>query len=129
MSHLINVVWWDPRVNTAQMLALDEAWGVLVVHKEWREWVNTYRTPADPYLGLTVTHEVPERRLRKTKTGASLQLPSAEVLRAHTDGTLVDLYVGVIRDLHVRWAVGHGHPAPPGIPNRSSTRPDGRSGP
>lgn len=129
MSSSVNVIWWDPRVNTAQMVALEEAWGALVVHEEWREWVNTHRTPADPFLVLTVSQDVPERRLRKTKSGASLRLPSSEVFRADADGTLVDLYVGVIRDLHIRWAVGHGHPAPPGIPNRSSTRPDDRSGP
>ena len=40
MGHLINVVWFDHRLNTAQMLALDDAWDTLVVRDEWRDWVR-----------------------------------------------------------------------------------------
>jgi hypothetical protein len=71
----------------------------------------------EPFLYLAVRDDVPERRLRKTKSGASLQLPSAEVFRADADGTLVDLFVDVIHDLHMRWASGHGRPAPPELPD------------
>lgn len=124
MGHLVNVAWLDHRVSAAQMLTLEDAWDVLVALDEWREWVRTHRTPTNPFLYLAVREELPNRRLRKTKTGASMQLPSAELFRADADGTLVDLYLGIIHDLHARWADGHGHPAPPELPaGRSSTRP------
>lgn len=113
MKHLINVVWFDPRVNNAQSLALDDAWDTLVVRDEWRDWVQTYRTPHNPFLVLVVAEEIKQRRLRKIKNGASMKLPSAEVFRADADGTLVPLYLGVIYDLHLRWAERHGHPGPP----------------
>lgn len=112
-GHLINVVWFDHRVNTAQSLALDDAWDTLVVRDEWREWVGAYRTPHNPFLVLVVDAEVKQRRLRKIKNGASMKLPSADVFRADADGTLVDLFVDVIYDLHLRWAETHGLPAPP----------------
>jgi len=121
MGHLVNVVWFDHRVSAAQMRTLDDAWDVLVVREEWREWVRTYRRPTDPFLYLAVREDLPERRLRKTKSGASLQLPSAELFRADADGTLVDLFLGVIHDLHARWAEGHGQPAPPELPESRSS--------
>lgn len=88
LGHSVNVVWFDHRVSAAQMLTLDDAWDVLVVREEWREWVRTYRTPFDPFLYLAVREDLPIRRLRKTKSGASLQLPSAELFLADTNGTL-----------------------------------------
>ena len=120
MGHLVNAVWFDHRVSAAQMRALDDAWDVLVMHEEWREWVRTYRTPADPFLYLAVREDLAKRRLRKTTSGASLHLPSAELFRADVDGKLVDLFLGVIHDLHARWADGHGHPAPPELSDSGS---------
>jgi hypothetical protein len=121
MSHSVNVAWLDHRVSSPQMLALEDAWDVLVVHEEWRDWVRTTRVPAFPFLYLAVREDLSRRRLRKTPSGASLQLPSAEVFRADAEGTLVDLYVGVIRDLYLRWAEGHGYAAPPGLPDGRSS--------
>lgn len=116
MSHSINPAWLDPGVSSGQVLALEDAWDVLVVDEEWREWVQAHLIPARPYLYLAVRQDLASRRLRKTRSGASLQLPSAEVLEADRDGTLVGLFVGVIHDLYVRWATGHGHPLPPELP-------------
>jgi hypothetical protein len=121
MSHSVNTAWLDHRVSASQMLALDDAWDVLVVHEDWREWVRTHMIPAFPFLYLAVREELPERRLRKTQSGASLQLPSAEVFRADADGALVELFMGVIHDLYARWADGHGRPAPPRLPDGRSS--------
>lgn len=123
MSHSVNVAWLDHRVSWSQMLVLEDAWDVLVVLEEWREWVRTHRRTANPFLYLAVREDLPQRRLRKTKSGASLHLPSAELFRADADGVLVDLFVGVINDLYVRWADGHGHPRPPELPDARSSGP------
>lgn len=116
MSHSVNTAWLDHRVSSIQMLALEDAWDVLVVHEEWREWVRANFTPSFPFLYLAVREDAPKRRLRKTPSGASLQLPSAELFRADAEGTLADLFVGAIHDLYVRWADGHDYPAPPELP-------------
>lgn len=116
MTHSLNVAWLGSDVSAAHMYALEDAWDVLVVREEWREWKREHLVPHSPFLYLAVRDDLPQRRLRKTPTGASLQLPVAELSRAEADGTLVDLYLGVIRDLYARWADGHGHPAPPQLP-------------
>ena len=116
MSHSLNVAWLGHGVSATQMYALEDAWDMLVVSEEWRDWVRAVLIPAFPFLYLAVRDDLPQRRLRKTPTGASLQLPAAELSRAEADGTLVDLYLGVIRDVYARWADGHGHPAPPNLP-------------
>ena len=116
MSHSLNVAWLGYGVSATQMYALEDAWDILVIIEEWREWKRAYLIPAFPFLYLAVRDDLPQRRLRKTPTGASLQLPAAELSRAEGDGTLVDLYLGVIRDIYARWADGHGHPAPPNLP-------------
>lgn len=121
MSHSVNPAWLDHRVSGRQMLTLEDAWDVLVVDQEWREWVRTNFTPSFPFLYLAVRDDLPKRRLRKTQSGASLQLPSAEVFRADADGTLVDLFLGVIHDLYARFADGHGYPAPPELPDPGSS--------
>ena len=117
MSHSLNVAWLDYRVSATQIHALDDAWDVLVVIEEWREWVRAHLIPASPFLYLAVRDDLPKRRLRKTPSGASLQLPTSEVFCAEADGALVDLYLDVIHTIYTRWADGHGHPAPPELPD------------
>lgn len=121
MSHSLNVAWLDYRLSATQGYALADAWDVLVMIEDWREWVRTYLKPASPFLYLAVRDDVPQRRLRKTPSGASLQLPSSEVFSADADGTLVDLYLDVIHTIYTRWADGHGHPAPPELPDARSS--------
>jgi hypothetical protein len=116
MSHSLNTAWLGETITSAQMYALEDAWDVLVVVDEWRSWVRDHLVPASPFLYVAVRDDLPQRRLRKTPNGASLQLPATDLTRAEADGTLVKLFLGVIRDVYVRWAEGHGHPAPPELP-------------
>ena len=117
MSHSLNVAWLGYGVSAAQMYALDDSWDVLVVVEEWRAWVRAHIIPAFPFLYVAVRDDLPERRLRKTNNGASLQLPASELTAAEADGTLVDVFLGVIHDVYTRWADGHGHPPPPDLPD------------
>lgn len=118
MSHSVNTAWLGYGVTLAQMHALEDAWDVLVVREEWRAWKRRVLIPASPFLYLAVRDDLPRRRLRKTPTGASLQLPATELARAEADGTLVEVFLGVIHDVYCRWADGHGHPPPPPLPPR-----------
>lgn len=116
MSHSINVAWLGHGVTAAQMLALEDAWDVLVVRDEWREWVRANVIPEQPFFYLAVRDDLSRRALRKTPSGASLQLPAPEFVEAESEGALVDLYVRVIHDIYTRWASGHGRAAPPDLP-------------
>ena len=118
ITHSLNVAWLGDDVSSAQMYALEDAWDVLVVREEWRAWVRTHLVPASPFLYLAVRDDLAKRSLRKTPTGASLEIPTVELSRAEAEGTLVDLFLGVIHEIYVRWASGHGHPAPPSLPIR-----------
>ena len=116
MNHAINVAWLGWSVSTAQMYALEDAWDSLVVNEEWRDWHQAHLRGSSAFLYLAVRDGLPARRLRKTRNGASLQLPASELVEAERDGTLIPVFRGVIRDLYARWAEGHGVPAPPELP-------------
>ena len=116
MSHSLNVAWLGHGVSRAQMHALEDAWDLLVVHEEWRDWVRAHLIPPSPFLYLAVRDDLPKRRLMKTRTGVSLHLPAAEVAEAEARGELVPLYAGVIHDIYGKWAQSCGCPPPPELP-------------
>lgn len=116
LRNSLNVAWLGYGLTTRQCDALDDAWDLLVVEQEWRDWVQEFLIPASPMLYLAVRDDLPDRVLRKTPSGASLQLPAVEVARADAEGGLIDLYLGVTRDIYARWARGSGHPPPPDLP-------------
>lgn len=109
----ISVAWLGMSLTSAMCRGMDLAWELLVDREEWRDWVEAVRRPAAPFLYLAVRDELDQRRHRKTRDGASLQLPAAEVEAAHREGTLIRLYLGVIHDIHAKWAASRGLPAPP----------------
>jgi hypothetical protein len=116
MNHAINTAWLGHDVSAAQMYALEDAWDSLVVHQEWRDWHQAHLRGSSAFLYLAVRDDLPARRLRKTSNGASLQLPATELAEAEREGTLIEVFRGVVRDLYARWADGHGVPAPPELP-------------
>ena len=76
-SHSING-FWHYTISRDQMYALEDAGDLLVVHEEWQDWVRAQLIPPSQFLYLAVRDNLEVRRLRKTKTGVSMQLPSAE---------------------------------------------------
>lgn len=70
MSHSLNVARLGYGVSATQMYALEDAWDILVIIEEWREWKRAYLIPAFPFLYLAVRDDLPQPRLRKTPTGA-----------------------------------------------------------
>jgi hypothetical protein len=123
MQHGISVAWLGEGVSAGQMYALEDAWDLLVVHAEWRDWKRTYLHPEGPFLYIAVRDGIPKRRLLKTKTGVSLQLPTAELTEAEAAGTLLTVLVEIIRDIYGTWAEVKGFPAPPELPPLPSGRP------
>lgn len=115
MLSAISVAGLGMSLNSAMGRAMDLAWEVLVDRVEWRDWVEGVRRPAAPSLYLAVRDGIDQRRLRKTARGASMQLPAAEVEAAYRDGTLIRLYLGVIHDIHAKWAASRDLPAPPSL--------------
>ena len=116
MSHSLNVFWGDHTISRDQMYALEDAWDLLVVHKEWRDWVRDQLIPPSPFLYLAVRDDLEKRRLLKTKSGVSMHVPAAEVAEAERSGELIPLYLGIIRDIYVKWAETSGRPLPPTLP-------------
>jgi hypothetical protein len=116
LSHSINVFWQDYRISRDQMYALEDAWDILVVRQEWRDWVRAYLIPLSPFLYLAVEDDLEKRRLRKTRTGVSLHVPSVEIAEAERSGELVRLYVDIIRDIYAKWANVSRCPSPPDLP-------------
>ena len=116
MNHGISVAWLGEDVSAAQMYALEDAWDLLVVHAQWREWKRTCLHPTNPFLYLAVRDDIDRRRLLKTKTGVSLHLPTAELAEAEAAGQLPTIFVGIIREVYCKWAESKGCPAPPELP-------------
>ena len=116
MSHSLNVAWLGRHISTAQILALEDAWDLLVVHDDWRDWVGAYLVPPSPFLYVAVRDDLPKRRLLKASKGVSLHLPASEVTQAQERGELVGLYLGVIRDVYDKWAGVSDCPSPPPLP-------------
>jgi hypothetical protein len=116
MSHSLNVFWHDHTISRDQMYALEDAWDLLVVHEEWRDWVRAQLIPPSPFLYLAVRDNLEKRRLLKAKTGVSMHVPAAEVAEAERSGELIALYLGIIRDIYVKWAQASGCPPPPVLP-------------
>ena len=119
MTHSLNVAWLGEDVSLAQMHALEDAWDLLVVHEEWRDWKKANLIPAQPFLYLAVRDGLDKRRLLNTKTGVPMHLPTAELTEAQATGRLRTLYLGVIRDIYNKWAQSRGCPAPPELPHAS----------
>ena len=112
----ISTAWLDPGLTSAHLKALEDAWDVLVVREEWRAWVRDFLLPASPFLVLSVRPGIDARRLRRTRTGVSMQLPATEVHQADRSGALTSLYVDVIHAIYARWAAGSACPPPPPVP-------------
>ena len=116
MSHSINVAWLGYTISRDQMYALEDAWDLLVVHEEWRDWVRAQLIPASPFLYLAVRDNLEKRRLLKTKAGVSMHVAAAEIANAERSGDLIPLYLGIIRDIYVKWAQVSGCSSPPELP-------------
>src|SRR5689334_16645206 len=116
MQHGISVAWLGEGVSAGQMYGLEDAWDLLVVHARWRDWKRTYLHPEAPFLYMAVRDGITKRRLLKTKTGVSMQLPTAELTEAEAAGTLLTILVEIIRDIYGKWAEVKGYPAPPELP-------------
>ena len=58
MSSSINVAWLSLSVRGAHGQAFDDAWDVLVVREDWRQWVHDYLIPPSPFLYLAVRDDV-----------------------------------------------------------------------
>ena len=113
MSCSISIGWLDPALTSLQMKTFDDAWDALVVREEWREWVRKYLIPPSPFLVLLIRPGLEVRRLRKTKTGVSMNLPATEVHEADRSGDLVALYLEVIHAIYSKWALVSTCPPPP----------------
>lgn len=116
MSHSVNVAWLGERASTAQMHALEDAWDLLVVRDEWREWKRAHLIPASPFLYLAVRDGIDKRRLLRTRTGVSLHVPTTELTAAEASGRLQVVFVGILRDIYTKWAQASGCPPPPEVP-------------
>jgi hypothetical protein len=116
MSHSVNVAWLGELVSAAHMHALEDAWDLLVVHEEWREWKKAYLIPASPFLYLAVRDDIDKRRLLKTKTGVSMHVPTIELTEAEATGRLQAVFLGILRDIYSKWALVSGSPPPPKLP-------------
>ncbi len=58
MTHSLNVAWLGHHVTAAQMHALDDAWDVLVVREERRDWKRAHLIPAFPFLYIGVIRDI-----------------------------------------------------------------------
>ena len=116
MGHSINTAWLGYSISIVQIDALDDAWDLLVVHDEWRDWKRAHLIPASPFLYLAVRDGIGKRRLQKTRTGVSMHLPASELARAEANHELVPLYLSVLRDIYAKWSQKSGCPAPPPLP-------------
>ena len=116
MQHGISVAWLGEGVSAGQMYALEDAWDLLVVHVEWRDWKRAYLHPEWPFLYLAVRDGLDKRKLLKTKSGVSMHVPTAELTEAEAAGRLSTVFVGIIRDVYNKWAESKGYPAPPELP-------------
>ena len=115
MQSTISRAWLDPALTSAHVKAFDDAWDVLVVREEWRAWVRERLVSPSPDLVLLVGPGLDARRLRKTKTGVSMDLPSAEVHEAEGSGDLIALYLDVIHAIYAKWAQTSACPPPPSL--------------
>jgi len=113
MTSSISVALLDPALTSAHDKAFDDAWDVLVVRDEWRRWVREHLIPHSPFLVLLIRPGIDKRRLRKTKTGVSMNLPAADVHEADRSGQLVPLYLDVIHSIYTKWAQVSACPTPP----------------
>jgi len=113
MTSSISVAWLDPTLTSTHLKAFDDAWDVLVVREDWRTWVYQHLIPPSPFLVLLIRPGIDKRRLRKTKTGVSMNLPAAEVHDADRSGRLVPLYLDVIHSIYTKWAQVSVCPTPP----------------
>ncbi len=120
MSSSINVAFLDPGLTSAHVEAFDDAWDVLVVRDEWRAWVREHLIPPSPFLVLLIRPGVDKRRLRKTKTGVSMNLPAWEVHEADGSGELISLYLEVIHSIYTKWAQVSLCPPPPPLSTSES---------
>ena len=116
MSHSVNVAWLGERASAAQMHAFEDAWDLLVVHEEWREWKKSHLIPAKPFLYLAVRDGIDKRRLLKTKTGVSMHVPTTELTSAESRGRLHVVFLGILQDIYTKWAQASGGPPPPELP-------------
>jgi hypothetical protein len=116
MTHSLHVAWLGEGVSAGHMYALEDAWDLLVVHEEWRDWKRAHLIPAKPFLYLAVRDGLEKRRLLKTKTRVSMHVPTAELAEAQTTWRLHTVYLGIIRDIYSKWAQSSGCPAPPELP-------------
>ncbi len=113
MGSSISKAWLDPALTSAHLKAFDDAWDVLVVREEWRTWVREHLIPPSPFLVLLIRPGIDARRLRKTKTGVSMNLPATEVHEADRSGNLISLYLDVIHAIYSKWAQVSACPPPP----------------
>lgn len=110
----ISIGWVGLELTSAHIKAFEDAWDLLVVHEEWRDWVRQCLADG-PFLYLAF-REVDKRTLRKMKDGVSCNVPSDEVLEADSTGELRQFYGRVIRDIYQKWSTSSNCQPPPALP-------------